>query len=151
MNKLAHFVLMMSFLLTATTSLLAQKEKIVISEEEKKVFSAMQQDTISIADVEGKYEIVIIEPGFYAWLNSIARPEGYYSQHFMENRNELFTLEWNRRVLEPMRYDPNIYVLPIDYDPTVNYGYDVNYKLYNYFIYVQRKYKQQLSPYPPRI
>ncbi len=134
-----------------STILFGQKKDIVITEDEKKVFNEMKMDTISISDAESKYEIVIIEPGFYAWLNSIARPEGYYSQHFLENRNDLFVLEWNRRVLQPNKYSPNIYVLQIDYDPTVDYGYDVNYKLYNYFIYVQRKYKQQLSPYLPRI
>ncbi len=151
MNKLAQKVLVVVFLLVGAAAIYSQSTEIVISEEEKKVFSEMQQDTISIEHKESKYEIVIIEPGFYAWLNSIARPEGYYSQHFLENRNQLFVLEWNRRVLEPMRFNPNIYVLQIDYDPTVDYGYDVNYKLYNYFIYVQRKYKEQLTLYPPRI
>ncbi|MGJ8739147.1 MAG: DUF6146 family protein, partial [Zobellia laminariae] len=30
-------------------------------------------------------------------------------------------------------------------------GYEVNYKLYNYFIYFQRKYNQRLGPFVPRI
>ena len=33
----------------------------------------------------------------------------------------------------------------------IDYGYDVNYKLYNYFIYFQLTYKQQLTGFIPRI
>ena len=135
----------------STSSVFAQEDAVEISEEEKKAFNETVQDTISISDADSKYEIVIIEPGFYAWLNSVARPEGYYSQQFLENRNQLFVLEWNRRAMEPTRYGTNLYLWQIDYDPTKDYGYEVNYKLYNYFIYFQRKYKQQLSPYLPRI
>ena len=127
------------------------KKNLEISDEEQPVFEQTEKDTVAIANAESKYEIIIIEPGFYTWLNSIARREGYYSQHFLENRNELFVLEWNRRVLQPRRYNQNLYFWQIDYDRNIDYGYDVNYKLYYYFIYIQRKYKEQLGPYLPRI
>ncbi len=58
---------------------------------------------------------------------------------------------WNQRNLQPMTYDPNLYELRIDYDTRTDYGYEVNYKLYNYFIYFQRKYNQRLGPFVPRI
>lgn len=127
------------------------KKNIDITNEEQIVFKETKKDSVVIANAESQYEIIIIEPGFYTWLNSIARPEGYYSQHFMENRNELFVLEWNRRVLDPRGYNQNLYFWQIDYDRNIDYGYDVNYKLYNYFIYIQRKYNQRLGPYLPRI
>lgn len=112
---------------------------------------ATEQDTVKIANEELEYEIIIIEPGFNGWLESRARPEGYYSQSFMENRNRIYVIEWNNRVLQPMRYNPRLYELQIDYDPTIDYGYEVNYKLYNYFIYFQLKYKQKLAGFTPRI
>lgn len=151
MQKIFRIAPVIFTMLFATFSLLAQEDEIEISEEEKKAFKETVQDTIAIKDSASIYEIVIIEPGFYAWLKSVARPEGYYSQEFLENRNQLFVLEWNRRALEPTRYGTNLYLWQIDYDATKDYGYDVNYKLYNYFIYFQRKYNQQLSPYLPRI
>ncbi len=141
-------VLMVSSLLLSCSS---SNKQVNLSEEEKAVFENTDQDTVKIADAENEYEILIIEPGFYTWLNSIARPEGYYSQHFLENRNELFVLEWNRRVLFPTQYDAQLYMWQINYNRTIDYGYDVNYKLYNYFIYIQRKYNQRLGPYLPRI
>ncbi|MCK5400406.1 MAG: hypothetical protein KAJ28_02130, partial [Flavobacteriaceae bacterium] len=97
------------------------------------------------------YEIIIIEPGFESWLQGRAKPKGYYSQQFLENRNRLFVSEWNSRVLQPQRYKPNLYEMLIDYQPHIDYGYDVNYKLYYYFIYFQIRYKQQLTGFIPRI
>lgn len=109
-----------------------------------------QQDTVKIANEELEYEIIIIEPGFTYWLNSVARPEGYYSQSFLEGRNWIYVMEWNRRVLNPTQYG-DLYLMQIDYDPNIDYGYEVNYMLYNYFIYFQRKYKQRLAGFVPRV
>lgn len=110
-----------------------------------------EDDIVRIINDDLEYEITIIEPGFNAWLASIARPQGYYSQSFMETRNRLMVISWNNRVLQPQRYNSNLYEMQINYNSNTNYGYDVNYKLYNYFIYFQLTYKQQLSSFVPRI
>ena len=110
-----------------------------------------EQDTVRIANDELEYEIIIIEPGFNAWLASVARPEGYYSQSYLESRNRIYVQAWNDRVLQPYKYNPNLYGMQIDYSPNIDYGYEVNYKLYNYFIYFQLTYKQQLAGFVPRI
>lgn len=127
------------------------QKDMAITEQERQLFQRSEPDSVRIADAESKYEIVIIEPGFYNWLVSVAKPEGYYSQSFLEARNAVYVSNWNQRVLTPAQYGPNLYEWPIDYDPKINYGYEVNYKLYNYFIYFQRKYNQRLGPYLPRI
>ncbi len=129
----------------------SKKELVTISDEEKKVFTQQESDTVKIASDKTEYEIIIIEPGFNYWLQSIARPEGYYSQSYLENRNNLYVIQWNQRVLHPMRFDTNLYEMQIDYSPNIDYGYEVNYKLFNYFIYFQRKYNQRLGPFIPRI
>ncbi|NJB35542.1 DUF6146 family protein [Croceivirga sp. JEA036] len=129
----------------------ATKEQMVISNEEKQILESTEEQEVAISDEESEYEIIIIEPGFYTWLNSIARPEGYYSQSFLENRNQIYVINWNQRVMNPSVYNPNLYELQINYDPNIDYGYDVNYKLYNYFIFFQRKYNQRLGPFVPRI
>ncbi|MFT3793144.1 DUF6146 family protein [Flavobacterium sp.] len=101
-------------------------------------------DTIRIANDSLEYEIVIIDPKFNAWLTSRARPRNYYGIAFLENRNLWLVSEWNRRVLEPMRYNPNLYELRIDYQSNIRYGYEVNYLLYNYFLFFQQEYRQKL-------
>lgn len=110
-----------------------------------------EDDIVRIANDDIQYEIIIIEPGFNTWLASMARPEGYYSQNYMETRNRIMVQEWNSRVLQPGRFNPNLYEMQIDYRSNVDYGYEVNYKLYNYFIYFQLTYKQRLSTFTPRI
>lgn len=101
-----------------------------------------EKDTIRIANDSLEYEIMIIEPGFESWLAS-QPPRGFYGQSLLESKNRSFVSEYNNRVLQPARYFPNLYTEQINYDPTVDYGYEVNYLLYNYFVYFQNKYNQK--------
>ena len=118
---------------------------------QQKELAQINNDTVTIENDELEYEIIIIEPGFNFWLASRAQPEGFYSQQFLENRNYIYVIEWNQRVLQPQLFNPNLYELQIDYEPNIDYGYEVNYKLYNYFIYFQLTYNQRLGPFVPRI
>tara|TARA_R110002051_G_scaffold325044_1_gene425448 strand:- start:29386 stop:29844 length:459 start_codon:yes stop_codon:yes gene_type:complete len=129
----------------------SSKNTLQTTDDEKIAFNETKGDTITIANEETEYEIIIIEPGFNFWLQSVARPEGFHSQSYLESRNNIWVIEWNQRVLQPQRYDPNLYELSINYENNIDYGYDVNYKLYNYFIYFQRKYNQRLGTFFPRL
>ncbi|WP_299116649.1 DUF6146 family protein [uncultured Winogradskyella sp.] len=120
-----------------------------VSEEREE--SLVANDTVVIDSDENAYEIIIIEPGFNAWLITTARPRHYYSQEYMEARNQIYVNNWNIRVNQPLQFDSNLYELRIDYNNREDYGYEINYKLYNYFIYFQLKYKQKLGPFTPRI
>jgi Family of unknown function (DUF6146) len=77
-------------------------------------------------------------------------PRGYYSEAYLENKNQMYVAEWNNRVAQPQSYDYNLYVFRIDYDINTRYGYEVNYLIYNYFIYFQNRYNQRLSGFVPR-
>ena len=83
--------------------------------------------------------------GFTLYLNTIARPLEYYSKNYLENKNNIYVTNWNMRVLNPTRYNSRIYENVIDYNPKVNYGLEVNYKLFNYFQFAQQKYKMRLD------
>lgn len=106
-------------------------------------------DTIKIANEELEYEVTIIDAGFATWLNSRAQPRSFYSESFLENKNQFYVAEWNRRVLEPQRFDPNLYEMQINYDASIRYGLEVNYLIYNYMIYFQNTYRQRLWGYVP--
>ena len=105
----------------------------------------VEEQPVVIANDSLEYEIIIIDPGFTTYLNTIARPMSYYSQSFLENHNQIYVTEWNNRVRNPSMYNPNIYENIIDYNPGVDYGLEVNYKLFWYFQFAQRKYNMQLS------
>jgi hypothetical protein len=107
-------------------------------------------DTVRIANDSLEYEIIIIEPGFNLFINSIARPRGYHSQQYLENKNRFLVQEYNSRVINPSRYNPNLYVQQINYEQNIDYGYEVNYLLYNYFVFFSREYNQRFSV-PTRI
>ncbi|WP_341214872.1 DUF6146 family protein [uncultured Wocania sp.] len=145
MKTYIYLILVLGFLISCNTS----KRLPSINKEEANNITA--NDTVKISNDELEYEIIIIEPGFNVWLASRARPEGYYSQQYLENRNYQYVVAWNQRVLQPNLYNPDLYEMQIDYQPQIDYGYDVNYKLYNYFIYFQLTYKQQLAGFTPRI
>ena len=102
-----------------------------------------KNDTIRIANDSLQYEIIIVEPGFEAWLTT-QKPRNYYSLIYLENHNIRFVSQWNNRVAQPYSFDPNLYEMRIDYFTHIHYGYEVNYLLYHYFMYFQSRYKQRL-------
>ncbi|RKS53255.1 hypothetical protein BC962_1504 [Gillisia mitskevichiae] len=107
--------------------------------------TANANDTVRIANDSLEYEIIVIEPGFNLFINSIARPRGYYTQSYLENKNKFLVQEYNSRVAQPFSYNPNLYIQEINYDSSVDYGYEVNYMLYNYFVFFSREYNQRFS------
>lgn len=102
-------------------------------------------DTVRIANDSLEYEIIIIDPGYATFLYSKARPEGYYSQSYLENKNQFLVSDYNQRVQQPFQYNSDIYVQEINYDPQIDYGYEVNYKLYYYFVYLSSRYGERFS------
>lgn len=142
MKKIFYIVSVILFSIfsckTANTALVKSNKTIPI-----------QNDTIRIANDELEYEVIIIDPGFNTWLVSRAFPRNYYSQSYLESKNRIWISEWNNRVLQPFRYSPNLYEMSISYDPNIDYGYEVNYLIYNYLVYFQNTYKQKLFGYVP--
>ncbi|RDI52453.1 DUF6146 family protein [Flavobacterium glaciei] len=140
-NSVYIIVIILVFIFSCNTS------KSNFTSIEKSIVN--QGDTIRIANDELEYEVIIIDPGFSLWLNSRAFPRNYHSQSFLEMKNQVYVMEWNSRVLQPQRYDPNLYEMSINYEPNINYGYEVNYLIYNYMIYFQNTYKQKLFGFVP--
>lgn len=107
-------------------------------------------DTVRIANDSLEYEVIIIDGGFNSWLYGNAKPRGFYSESYLESRNQIYVSEWNRRAIQPGLYNPNLYEMQINYDNNIHYGYEVNYLIYNYMIYFQIVNKQQLAGFAPR-
>ena len=144
MKTLIYILLVSGLLIGCNTS------KTISSSTNQDEVNIAENDTIRIVNEALEYEIIIIEIGFDFWLRSTAKPEGFYSQSYLEIKNIFYVSEWNSRVLQPSRYNPSLYEMQIDYQQGTDYGYEVNYKLYNYFVYFQQKYKQRLGGSIPR-
>ena len=104
-----------------------------------------ESDKIVIANDSLEYEVIIIDSGFSTYLATTAYPRNYYSQSYLENNNVFWIREYNARV----RQGKSLYELEIDYDSNIDYGYEVNYLLYNYLVYFQNKHNQKLGGYVP--
>lgn len=105
----------------------------------------VKEEPVIIANESLEYEVIIIDPGFNYYLKAIAQPKGFYSQNYLESRNTVWVNTWNLRVNQPSRFNSNIYENIIDYQQNIDYGYEVNYKLFNYFLFAQRKYNMSLG------
>lgn len=141
-----NFVYIIGVLFTIIACSTSSKNKIATTNTPIK---AAVNDTVRIANDSLEYEVIIIDNGFSFWLASMALPRNYYSLSYLENKNQIYVTEWNNRVLQPQRYNPNLYEMTIDYQPHIRYGYEVNYLIYNYMIYFQNTYKQKLAGHVP--
>lgn|SRR5690606_2024939 len=94
---------------------------------------------------EDEYDIIVLDPQYETYLASIAKPMHFYSENYYKNKNQVYVTEWNIRHSQPFSYDPNFYSLRIDYDPNMNYGIKLEYKLYNFFEFIKWKYKVDLD------
>jgi len=107
--------------------------------------ATQKEEPVVIANDSLEYEITIIDLGFNLFLNTVAHSRGFYSQEYMETRNQFFVTNWNIRARNPNQFNANIYENVIDYQPNIDYGFEVNYLLYNYFMFAQQKYNMSLG------
>jgi hypothetical protein len=109
--------------------------------QNKKDRIKVKSDTIAVDSVE--YELIILDSGFEIWLATKPSKE-FYSKEYYEQKNRLYVSEWNQRYLTSG--NKGLYESYIDYDFTIDYGVDLNYKLYYYFRYFEETNKIKLYP-----
>jgi hypothetical protein len=89
-----------------------------------------------------EYEILIIDPQFDQWYVINYSPAKDHSKEYyrgqdivaVANWNNLYSTDHYRRVIESL----------IDYRPDVDYGIEVNRKLYWYLRYIESEFKIRL-------
>lgn len=103
-------------------------------------YPTLNLDEVSSDSLE--YEIYISDIGYESFLIT-QRPMNYYSQRYYENWNKYYVTDWNQKVQTSMYHSSkyqNIFEMYIDYNPSTDYGLEVNYKLYYYFMFIEKKY-----------
>jgi len=89
-----------------------------------------------------EYEIIIIDPGFDHWyLINFSETKDYSNQYY-RGRNQVAVSHWNDYFTRN-RY-PRAIDSSIDYDYSIDYGIEVNRKLYWYFKYIEDTFKIRL-------
>ncbi len=94
--------------------------------------------TISQEEDSTKYELIVFDQGYETFLISQAKPKWYYTNNYYKSWNIRYVIEWNYRFRDPIKYG-NFYETEIDYNPSEEYGIDLNYRLYQYFQFIEKE------------
>lgn len=101
----------------------------------KSINNKKATDKTVVSKDSSEYELVILDPGFESWFITHNLLASAHSNQYYKNWNHRYVLEWNRLHLQGHPYFENL----IDFSPMEDYGFDVNYKLYYYFLFVEDK------------
>ncbi len=96
-------------------------------------------DTLKLeANHDEEYQIIILDPGFDSWFLKNRKAPSFYDKTYLENWNTRLVQQWNSLIGArlPRGCAPTMY---IDYRNDVDYGLEVNHKLFYYFWYVHQQ------------
>jgi hypothetical protein len=89
-----------------------------------------------------EYEISILDPDFDVWYLYNYTPAKDYTNEFYRSQNMIAVINWNDYYRKG-RYG-RVIECYIDYQSNIDYGIEVNRKLWWYFKYIDNKYRIHL-------
>ena len=99
-----------------------------------------EQNMILERGEEDEYEVQIFDSGFDRWFATNSRPVGFHSPQFYAMMNRRYVAAWNEKVSTHAFRMNSPFQQAINYDPSIDYGLEVDYKLYYYFKYIEDVY-----------
>ena len=90
-------------------------------------------------DSADEWEITVFDTEYESFVASRAQPKSMFTESSLKSRNTILVTEWNSRFYSGA--NPNFYEVAIDYNPKENYGFDFEYRLYQFFAYCNWKYR----------
>ncbi len=102
----------------------------------------VQLENLSSDSDSTEYTVIVTEPGFESWFVTNRKPIWFYEENYYKHFNLLYTNEWNHRV-RSLEYDRPFDEL-IEYSASVNYGNEVEHKMYWYYQFMMDKYDFRL-------
>ena len=102
-----------------------------------RMMTVPDENLVDIKENNEEYELIVIDPGFESWFITTWSPAKDRSLSYYSIWNQRYVTAWNYKATRPLtsKYFENI----IMYDPTVDYGIELERKLYYYFRYVDTK------------
>lgn len=105
--------------------------------------SSSKTTSVNVAETEETHELIVLDSGFNSWIATQPSIE-MYTYAFLKSKNAIFVSKYNSRVNNRLNYSADLYPQRIEYSATEEYDKELQYTLYNYFIYFQKKYNQRL-------
>lgn len=106
--------------------------------------------TVTISNAAGNkedsvtYELIILDPEFESWMVTHSKPIWYHSQSYLESWNRMYVSAWNSKVTSGS--SSRFFETYIDYQSQIDYGLELNYRLFYYFQFVERRLKIPILP-----
>jgi hypothetical protein len=82
-----------------------------------------------------EYELIVFDPQFEAWFMTNYSPAKDHSNEYYQSWNNQYVTDWNYHYMAG--HYSMVFENYIDWDDSVNYGIELNRKLYYYFRYVE--------------
>lgn len=117
---------------------------IVACSTQKGVVKVESNNEESVVEDSLEYELETFDGKFESWYVIHKSQAKYRSQQYYENWNRQYVSAWNNNAMHGRR---NSFFEPIvGYEYNVDYGFDLNHKLFYYFQYVEHVLKIQIMP-----
>ncbi len=123
---------------------------VVSCSTQKKLTEKKTKPAVEIAKKDSvEYNLETFDQKFETWYALQNNPTQYRTQSYYENWNRQYVSEWDAKAMDPIR---NPFFEPIvGYNPTVDYGFKLNHKLFYYFQYVEHILKISILPNGPHV
>ena len=94
-------------------------------------------------DSADEWEVTVFDGEYETFVASRAQPRSMCTETSLKSRNTILVTEWNSRFYSGA--NRNFYEVAIDYDPKENYGFEFEYRMYQFFAYCNWKYGIQFN------
>jgi hypothetical protein len=95
-----------------------------------------------------EYKLITFDSKFESWYTMHSSPATFRSQAYYENWNRQYVQAWNFNATQPRK--GNFFEPIVGYEANVDYGIDINHKLFYYFQYVENVLKMEIMPNSPK-
>ena len=85
-----------------------------------------------------EYELLVFDAGFETYLAKLPYSKDFYSNDYYKSWNIRYVTEWNVRAMNPVKYG-GMYENQLDFRSDIDYGFDLNFKLYHYFQFFEQE------------
>ncbi|MEE4285728.1 MAG: DUF6146 family protein [Mariniphaga sp.] len=135
MKQIVFISIALLFILACST------QKGVVKIEENKEEIVAVEDSL-------EYQLETFDAKFETWYALHDNPSQYRTQEYYENWNRQYVNAWNYNSTQPGKR--SFFEPIVGYEPNVDYGFELNHKLFYYFQYVERVLKIDIMPGGPR-
>ncbi len=83
-----------------------------------------------------EYELITFDTKFETWYSIHNSPATYRLKEYYESWNRRYVSEWNNKAMTGAHN--HFFETIVGYEPTTDYGFELNHKLFYYFLYVEQ-------------